>query len=84
MEQEEILGVMDSFKFDKLLLESKVNFIETIFNVNIDPMEVQFSKEILAEIIQTRLLMDEVCPECHGWGCESCRGTGKNIQAIYK
>jgi hypothetical protein len=84
MEIEEIMGIMDSFNFDSMILEKKTGFIKHTFQIHFDPIEVQLSKQMVAEIIQGRLIMDETCPECCGWGCNFCRGTGKNIQAIYK
>lgn len=82
MEIKEIIGIMDAFNFDGQVNEKKVDFIQGIFRINIDPLEVQLSKEKTAEIIQIRLEQDETCPECHGWGCVTCRGTGK--KNIYK
>ncbi len=84
MEIIDIIGIMDAFNFDSLILEKKTIFIRHTFQIHFDPAETQFSKRTVAEIIQGRLIMDETCLECHGWGCNSCRGTGKNIQAVYK
>lgn len=84
MDIEEIVGIIDSFNFDSLISEKKTDFIRHTFQVNFDPTEIHLPKIKIAEIIQGRLLMDETCPECCGWGCNSCRGSGKNIQAIYK
>jgi DnaJ-class molecular chaperone len=77
-----IIGIMDAFNFDGQINEKRVDFIQSIFRINIDPIETQFSKKKIAEIIQIRLEQDETCPECHGWGCSDCRGTGK--KNIYK
>lgn len=84
METEDIIGIMDAFNFDSQINERRVDFIQNIFKINIDPIEVQLSKKKIAEIIQGRLIMDESCPKCHGWGCLTCRSTGKNVQAVYK
>ncbi|MBU2109375.1 hypothetical protein KKB71_00230 [Patescibacteria group bacterium] len=84
MEVRDIIGIMDAFNFDSLILEKKTIFIRHIFQIHFDPTEIQLPKIKIAEIIQGRLVMDETCLECYGWGCDSCRGTGKNIQAVYK
>jgi len=84
METDEIIGVMDSFNFQFMDKETKTEFIKRIFQINFDSVESSFSKKIIAAIIKERLIMDGACPECHGWGCKSCRRTGKNIQAVYK
>ena len=77
MEKKEIKGVLEGFHFWDKTREERVKFVEYIFRIKIDESEILFSQDQLIDLIQIRLIQTEACPECDGFGCKICRGTGK-------
>lgn len=81
---EKIMQVIEIFNFGRLVNQSKVDFVKTMFGIPFEDIETMGPLEYIAERIQIKLILNYTCTHCFGWGCNSCRGTGKNIQAIYK
>ena len=79
---ENIIGVLESFRLDSLTIEQKHKFIETFYRITIDELELHQNKKNLAKTIQIRWLQTQTCEECHGFGCRTCRGTGK--KSVYR
>lgn len=82
MEKEEILGILESFHFFAMPRDKRQRFLEHTFQIIIDETEVFYPISQLIELIQIRLEQTKTCPECHGFGCRTCRGTGK--KSVYR
>ena len=55
MEEEEILGILESFNFCSMTSEKKQEFLESMFQITIADIEVSYPIGKLIELIQIRL-----------------------------
>ncbi len=74
---ENIATILKCFNFGKLSTQGKEKFIKRMFSVYFDEIELNKDRHWIAELISIRMEQQNACPECLGFGCETCHDTGK-------